>query len=70
MPVIIWSPRKHQVSNTLTCHTKLFPDEFEAKSQSLAAVTLPGLNRLKATKRNYSKICKVNIRSLCFLDIL
>ena len=35
MPVIIWLPWKHHVPCTMTCHTKLFPDKFQVKSESL-----------------------------------
>ena len=40
MLVKIWFPRKHQVTLTLTCHMKLFPDKVQKKSPSLVAFAL------------------------------
>ena len=37
MPVKIWLSWKRQVTWTVTCHIKLFPDNFYKKSPSLVA---------------------------------
>lgn len=37
----MWLQCKRQVPSAVTCHTKLFPDKFRIKLQSLAAFTWP-----------------------------
>ena len=40
MPVKIWLPWKRQVTWTVTCHIKFFPDNFKKKSPSLIEFAL------------------------------
>ena len=55
MPVQIWLPWKRQVTWTVTCHVKLFLDNFKKNSQSLVAFPLI-LKKLLTSKVAASRI--------------